>query len=225
MYKIMILSATVLMGGYAALRTSQATPTHTVATEGDSVKNYLPVSAIDFSSWRLLPAASEIQWKAAYITGGGHNGTLHVKEGGVRTGSDRMITNGRFVLDMNSIQATDQPDKEGRKDLEAHLKSADFFATEKFPLAYFTVTGSSPYASWVQGNLTIKGVSHPVVVPFTYRVQNDTLYVQGHLNIDRTEWGINYQSEGLFSAAKDGIIKNSVELNLLLRFYRIKDHC
>lgn len=223
MYKIFILSGAILMGGYAALKATHNKPV-TPAAVNNNIPVHLPGSPLDFASWKLLPAASEIQWKASYITGGGHHGTLQLKEGALQTGSLNLVTSGRFVIDMNSIRATDLADAGERTSLEEHLKSADFFATSQFPTAYFTVTGSSQYVpAMVKGKLAIKGVVQPVEIPFVWRVQNDTLYMQAQISVDRTQWGISYQSEGLLNAVKNGIIANKVDLILQLRFYKSKD--
>lgn len=220
MYKIMILSAAILLGGFVALRATRKVP----ATPAiHPKKGSLSGQPAGNSFWQLLPAASQIQWKATYITGGGHEGTLQLKGGVLQAGNFQLITTGRFVIDMTSIRSTDLPDEKGRHDLEEHLKSNDFFATGQFPLATFSVTGSTPFVpASVTGNLSIKDVSHPVSIPFVWHVQNDTLIVQGQLTIDRTKWGINYHSEGVLGSLKDGVISDKVELSLQLRFSKPK---
>lgn len=216
----MILSATILLGGFVVLKATRKAPAAPVDHHETKSLSGQPAGN---SAWQLLPQASEIQWKASYITGGGHQGTIGLLGGTLQTGNFQLITGGRFVIDMNSIRSTDLPDENGRKDLDQHLKSDDFFATGRFPTATFAVSGSTPFVpANITGNLSLKGVSQPLTVPFVWHVQNDTLIVQANLTIDRTQWGINYHSEGILSAVKDGVISNKVDLVLQLRFGRMK---
>lgn len=219
----MILSAFVLLGGgYAALKATRNSPAPVCNT--DSVYHG-PSLFPEPAGWHLLTAASEIQWKAGYITGGGHHGTLQLKDGNLQTGKVILVSGGWFLIDMNSVQGKDQAKPEDNKSLEAHLKSEDFLGTEQFPLASFKVTGSSLFVpAEVKGDLTIKNITRHVEIPFVWRVQNDTLYVQGHLNIDRRQWGISNKPDNITGAVKDAAISNTIELVLNLRFKRI-DNC
>ncbi|BAV06645.1 Polyisoprenoid-binding protein YceI [Filimonas lacunae] len=222
MYKIMGLSAFVLLAGFAALKASHTT----CVTPPDKTSVTLPHFGWEAASWRLVPVGSNIEWKASYITGGGHQGTLQLKEGNLQTGTLNLITNGRFVIDINTIHSTDQPEAEKRKELDAHLLSNDFLAATQFPYAYFTVTGSSYYTpARVQGTLNLKGVSQPIDIPFTYQMQHDTLLLQAVIHIDRTKWGITYQSDDPLRGLKNGMIANNIELILHMRFSKAQDGC
>lgn len=55
---------------------------------------------------------------------------------------------------------------------DAHLKSADFFEVDKFPTMNFTSTGIAkvaPNKYTLKGNLTLHGVTKPVVMNLVYR--------------------------------------------------------
>ncbi len=54
---------------------------------------------------------------------------------------------------------------------DKHLRGADFFDVEKFPKATFTSTRveqTGPLTAKIHGNLTLKGVTKPVVLNTTY---------------------------------------------------------
>ncbi len=56
-------------------------------------------------------------------------------------------------------------------DRDAHLRSEDFFAVERFPTLTFVSTGMTPRGEGgfdVAGDLTIRGTTRPVVLPVTY---------------------------------------------------------
>jgi polyisoprenoid-binding protein YceI len=59
----------------------------------------------------------------------------------------------------------------GDKDRDDTLKSDDLFAVKKFPQAHFSATQIARTAAGFEaaGNLTIRGVTRPATVPFTFR--------------------------------------------------------
>ena len=84
--------------------------------------------------------------------------------------------------------------------LDTHLKSADFFDTQKFPTATFVSTSvepTSPTTARVNGTLTLKGVAKPVSFDATFNQAGlhpvDKLYTvgfDGRAVIKRSEFGI-----------------------------------
>ena len=99
---------------------------------------------------------SVLHWTGSKIVGK-HYGKISLKEGRF-TLNDNRIVKGTFVIDMNSI--TNEDLSGGTRDkLLGHLKSDDFFSTEKFGLATLEITGSEPFINneaVVSGKLTIK---------------------------------------------------------------------
>ena len=83
-----------------------------------------------------------------------------------------------------------------------HLKSADFLEVEKYPTITFKSTGVEPVAldqAWVHGDLTIRGVTRPVVLDAVWSGPaqfNDegTLYTsfgfRGKTMINREDFGM-----------------------------------
>ena len=85
--------------------------------------------------------------------------------------------------------------------LNAHLKTPDFFDTAKFPTATFTSTSVTVdgLAAKIAGDLTIKGITKPVVldVRFTGAGPNpmskiETIGFEATATIKRSDYGINY---------------------------------
>jgi polyisoprenoid-binding protein YceI len=88
---------------------------------------------------------------------------------------------------------TNQPDR------DAHLRSDDFFAVEKYPTLTFastaiTARGAQQYD--VTGDLTIRGVKKSVVLPVAYLGAakdpwgNEKLAFETEITIDRKEFGL-----------------------------------
>ncbi len=86
-------------------------------------------------------------------------------------------------------------------DRDAHLRSNDFFDMEQYPEITFASTevekvGSNEYR--VTGDLTIKGVTRPVTIPFEVSgpVQdpwgNQRIGLEGKVEVNRKDWGVNW---------------------------------
>jgi polyisoprenoid-binding protein YceI len=84
---------------------------------------------------------------------------------------------------------------------DAHLRSADFFDTEKYPTLNFKSTkvehvGGDEYK--VTGDLTMHGVTKQVVFDAEYSGQNKDLYgfqragLSAKAKINRKDWGLNW---------------------------------
>jgi len=73
------------------------------------------------------------------------------------------------------------------------LPTAQWFSTSAFPNATFTTTaitstGANAYVA--EGNLSIRGVSVPVKLPFTLSISGNTADMEGSVTIDRSLWSI-----------------------------------
>ena len=91
----------------------------------------------------------------------------------------------------------------GQADRDAHLRSADFFDVETFPEIGFVTTSvtRADAATWtVTGDLTIKGVTHPVTIDFestgSARDPFGNLRVgfEGATSINRKDWGLTWNA-------------------------------
>ncbi len=88
--------------------------------------------------------------------------------------------------------------------LTEHLKTADFFDVAKFPTARFvstsvTIDPKDPTKANIAGNLTIKGITKPIVLEaeFTGAGANpmnkrQTIGFEAETEIKRSDFGVNY---------------------------------
>jgi polyisoprenoid-binding protein YceI len=168
-------------------------------------------------TFTLLIKDSYIGWKVDYAIGTkGHEGKFKLISGTVLV-KNGIIESGSFVIDINSIQVTDIQSAEGRKDLEDHLKNDDFFSTNTYPTGSFTVLNTTKPANneaSVTGNLVLKGISNTIRFPIGIIQQAKQLKIKSTFAINRTSWGINYQSGSIFGEMKDGIISDQVLITL-----------
>jgi polyisoprenoid-binding protein YceI len=183
----------------------------------------LSITAFSQNRFELSPTESKVLWRGENFGGaGGHEGTLQASSGYLLLANGQILK-GEFELDMNSIRNTDQKDERGRKDLEEHLRSADFFETEKYPKAFFTITKIEPipikvpYKAeryTVTGFLGIKGITNSISFPAVLTFSNQSARAQATVTLDRTKWNVTYQSKTIFSSLKEGILSDDVKISI-----------
>src|ERR1043165_263338 len=107
--------------------------------------------------------ATTATWVGKKVTGQ-HTGNITISKGSV-VADGANIKSGSFEFDMTSMTCTDLTDKGYNDKLIGHLKSDDFFGTDKYPTAKFDLTKATLKSGndyEVTGKLTIKGVTEEV---------------------------------------------------------------
>jgi polyisoprenoid-binding protein YceI len=163
-------------------------------------------------SFNVDTKASTFKWLATKVTGE-HYGVANFSKGVVTT-NGKTFTGGEIVVDMTSIDATDLTGEYHDK-LVGHLKSDDFFSTEKFNSANLVVTSAKPMKADKAGNnytivanLTIKGITQEVTFPAIVVVNAKQVIVNANFDIDRTKYDIKYGSKSFFEGIGDKAISD-----------------
>jgi polyisoprenoid-binding protein YceI len=172
------------------------------------------------ASFKADPAASQIRWLGKKVTGQ-HDGTIGLKSGELKI-ADNNISGGKFEIDMNSMTCTDIKDPKTNGDLLGHLKSDDFFGTAKFPTATFEIKSSKalpkPDAQGntheITGDLTIKGVTKPNTFPAKVEIKGNNVVAMGTVKVDRTAYGVKYNSGKFFPNIGDKMINDEFTIDL-----------
>ncbi len=168
-------------------------------------------------AYKVDKQQSKIGWVGRKVAGE-HSGTIHMLDGTLNW-NGKQLTGGSFAIDMASITNTDITDKDYNEKLVGHLKSDDFFSTDKFPKATFVITEVKPLAtnqSQVKGTLNLKGVTKEITFPATIQTNGNQLIATAKILIDRTQYGIRYGSGSFFDNLGDKAIDNEFELNVEL---------
>lgn len=166
--------------------------------------------------------ATRVLWTGTKVTGS-HTGGLTVKEGTVVADAGTLIS-AEVVIDMASITCTDLQGGSADR-LVGHLKSPDFFDTDQHPTATFTATKVEPIADArpghpnhrVTGDLTIKGITHPVTFECIVWREGKVLRAAASLTFDRTKYDIKYRSGAFFPEIGDKMIHDEVSLTFDLK--------
>ena len=115
-----------------------------------------------------------------------------------------------LTLDTNSIFT-------GIKDRDSHLKSEDFFGTEKFPtagLVFKTIATKDKNNYTVTADLTIKGITNTV----TFDININGKVATTKLIVNRAKYDIKYGSGSFFENLGDKTIYDEFELDVTLNF-------
>jgi len=142
---------------------------------------------------------------------GRHEIRFPVKEA-TATLTEKCISGGKIVLDLANLEVLDLQG-EWKAKLEGHLRSPDFFDTEKYPEGVFEVTGceaGNGDTLYLTGNLTLRGVTKSVRFPAVYKYDPNQPTLEASFNINRQDWGISYKGKA------DDLIRDEVNIQVKL---------
>jgi len=112
------------------------------------------------------------------------------------------------TIDMNSAVS-------GEAELDQNLPGAQGFDAAKFPSAHFATKsfrglGKDRYEA--VGDLTIRGVTKQVALPFTLSIHGDTAHMKGEASILRTDFGVGSGSAWAGETPVAHAVKITVDL-------------
>ena len=167
-------------------------------------------------TYMLDASASSIHWNGKKVIGEAHQGVLAFKGGKLLFTKSGKLKGGTLWVDMASIEVLDLTDQRKAK-LEAHLKSADFFAVKEYPTAslhFKRVTENAQKGYEVLAEMTIKGVTK--TVSFTLSPAIAERSFQATLTIDRTLFGVCFAVETFSDYLAEKAINKDFSLKVTL---------
>jgi len=157
---------------------------------------------------------AKIVWKGFKVTGA-HEGVISLDSGTLIFEEDELV-GGNFTVDMTSLTCTDLTGVYKSK-LEGHLKSDDFFDTDKHKESTLSITKASKINATsysVKADLSIKGQTEKIEFVTSLYGKKAT----SSMKIDRTKFGIEYGSGSVFKSLGDKMIYDEFELIIDLNF-------
>jgi polyisoprenoid-binding protein YceI len=147
------------------------------------------------TKWKLDPIHSELGFRIKHLMITNVSGSFskfHIE--GETKGEDFSTAKIKLTADMDSIHTNNEQ-------RDAHLRNADFFETEQHPKMIFESTSVEKVDAEnfrVSGNLTLKSISHPVVLNVEFGGltkdpwggERAGFTVSG--KIKRSDWGIRF---------------------------------
>ena len=179
-----VLLALPFFGGPAVVNVGAQTAATKVA--------YAPIPGGDY---KLDPAHSLIGFAVRHLEINWVGGRFKEFEGTVHY-DEKDVT--KSSVEFSAKVASVDTEVEAR---DKHLRTADFFEVEKYPTMIFKSTrverkGKDAFV--LHGDLTLKGVTKPVALPFTLKGAvkdpwgNTRIGVDAETKINRRDFGINY---------------------------------
>ncbi|MEF3304371.1 YceI family protein [Paenibacillus sp. GYB003] len=149
------------------------------------------------TNWAVDPTHSSIDFSVKHMMIANVKGSFHSFEAKVNADPEDLTTaDVEFAIDVNSIDTRNG-------DRDAHLRSADFFDTEKYPKITFKSTriaskGDGEYD--VTGDLTIHGVTRSETFQVTFEGAgkdpwgNEKAGFSAKGKIKRSDYGLTYNA-------------------------------
>jgi len=157
---------------------------------------------------------SIVEWSGEGV-GHGHKGDLTIKSGTFTVENSNVIK-GEIKIDMTSLTVTDIPaEEEDNAKLVGHLTTEDFFNVAQFPLATLTIVDGSDMTN-VKAKMTIKDVTEDITFTLNSAEENGIVTLTSTLKIDRTKFGVTYNSGNFFEDLGDYLIDDEFTLNITL---------
>jgi polyisoprenoid-binding protein YceI len=146
--------------------------------------------------WKIDPSHSVIEFAVKHMMFATVKGRFARFDGEIVTGEDPTEGEVNIVIDADSVDTRDEKRDE-------HLRSNDFFGTGEHPRLVFKSTRVEhiPGPTFrVHGDLTMKGVTRPVVLDATFNGSGVNPWGQtvaaysATTEIDREDWGMNFNA-------------------------------
>jgi polyisoprenoid-binding protein YceI len=165
----------------------------------------LSISSKAQSIFKANPEKSKFSW-TGYAAVGNYapTGTIQLSSGSLNF-DGLNISKAVFEFDMKTIT-------QENKDLQNHLRNEDFFDVEKYPKAIFILEKITN--NQATGLLKIKDIQKRISFPITIKKSEKEIQIQANINVNRTNFGIKYNSPNFFSNLGDYAIKDNFEFRL-----------
>lgn len=184
------------------------------STEASEAQEEVAEAVATSEAYVVDVASSQVAWKGTKPTGDFHRGLVSLTSGELSL-EEGAISAGNFVVDMTSLVLTDDGmDEETSGKFMGHMKSPDFFDVEGHSTATFSITGGT--ADSLTGNLTIKGISKSISIPYTLTEEEGSVIANAEFSIDRTIWGVTYNSGNFFKDLGDYLIDDAIQFGVKL---------
>ena len=142
-------------------------------------------------AWTVDPAHSEVSFRVRHLTGRVRG---HFKEFSTSLMADpAQLTTGSVTVEVKTASVSTENEKR-----DTHLRGPDFFDVEKFPVMTFKSTKVEANGKDIalSGDLTIRGVTRPVVLKGTFNGKvvdpwgKERLGFEVSTTIDRRDFGL-----------------------------------
>ena len=147
-------------------------------------------------TYAIDPTHSRIGFVARHAMVTKVRGSFNEFEGSAVVGADLADTTASVTIQVASIDTRNEQ-------RDGHLKSNDFLSIEEFPTITFVSTGvtaAGPSSLELTGDLTVRGVTNAVTIPFEFEgaavdpYGNVRAGFEGSVTINRKDYGVTWNA-------------------------------
>lgn len=157
---------------------------------------------------------AKLTWIGKAATGGySPEGTLDILAAEILMAEEN-VTSLYITVDMRSLY-------HDNKQLKKHLRGKDFFEVKKFPVATFVLKEAAIIENnktTFIGEMTIKGNRQEEAIPVEISHNDELITIQFEHTLDRTQYGVVFNSPSVFTSMKENLIDDIFELKGTLVF-------
>lgn len=188
---------------------------------GGQIESFSAPEPLPEGDLKVDTEASFIRWTGRNLFNF-HTGSLKLGEGYVELAGGRPVA-GEFTVEMDSLACSDLEDSKMNRMLIDHLRSADFFLAEEYPVAIFKLASveeidgaTEGEPNWrFAGELTLRGETRPLAFEASVaRNEDGALVAQAMMDMDRTLWGSVYGSGKFFARLGQHVVNDLVHLHV-----------
>lgn len=165
-------------------------------------------------TWAIDPVHSEVSFVVRHMMVSKVRGRFDKFEGTIVTTADPLSSTVTASVDLSSINT-------GQEQRDAHIRSADFFEVEKYPMMTFTSTGikQGEEGFVLEGDLTLKGVTKAVAFDLEVNGFGPDAYggtrvgFSAITQINRKDFGVSF--DGPIPGVPGGaVVSDAITVNL-----------
>jgi polyisoprenoid-binding protein YceI len=147
-------------------------------------------------TWSIDTAHSRVGFVARHAMVTKVRGSFNEFEGNAVVADDLAASSANVTIQVASIDTRNEQ-------RDGHLKSNDFLAIDEFPTITFVSTGvtaTGPTTLELTGDLTVRGVTNSVTIPFEYEGAAVDPYgnlragFEGSVTINRKDYGVTWNA-------------------------------
>ncbi len=181
----------------------------------------LPAAASSAADYKIDKDHSSVSFKVAHMVVSKTRGSFTDFKGTISLAEEITASSVEVLINTTSVDTANE-------DRDKHLRSADFFDTEKHPAITFKSTKIKKVGDrWVAiGNLTLKGITKQVSLPFVITGKITDPWGNERIGIDIEPVTINRQDYGMtFSKAMEAgglVVGDEVTIDIEIEAIKAK---
>ncbi|MCP3930293.1 MAG: YceI family protein [Bacteroidetes bacterium] len=165
--------------------------------------------------YNKINTGSHVAWRASHLGGVGPRfGKINLKSAELLV-NDGQLTNAVVEMDMTTFTVENFEDEGSKAKLTGHLQGDDFFMISTYPTSKFELTNitksEGDYNVLATGNLSILDVTKSITFKANVSISDNKISVKSEdFSVDRTDWGLTYNTEGTAGVPTDYLIANNI---------------